>query len=93
MNWFKITKFFRGGKNEYQIRVPRVNLTKEDWDDLFNWLGENADGGHSYGFTIKALQLPRKSRKLKVVTYPSDVVAKLSRYGRKKTFITVQRMI
>ena len=82
MRWFKIEKFFQGGSDTYQIRVPsEVRLTKEDWDAIMEWVGDNTNGGHSYGYRLHRTRLRQQSKKIKVLRYPSDVCSKLMGYG------------
>jgi len=87
-----VSKFFKGGCGEFQIAVPKgVRLTKADWETILEWLGENTNGGHNYGYNMKTRRLNSKSESLRVVRYPSGLVAKLIDYGT--TVTTTQRMI
>jgi len=47
---YKITKIGRGFKNHYYIYIPKAAMC----ESLLDSIGENTDGGHNYGFIIKA---------------------------------------
>ena len=89
--WYQVSKSFRGGRSEYQIRVPEIELTKDDWDDILEWIGDNTSGGHNYGYNIKTKELGDKDPRLKVLSYPSSVSYKLERFG--KTVVHTTKMI
>ena len=91
--WYKVRKSFKGGGSEFQIKVPDINLTKETWDELLEWIGENTGGGHAYGYRIHTNKLKRKSRKLKVVSYPSHISGQFFRMGTLVTTKYTQRII
>lgn len=53
--YFKITKNFQGGCSVwYAILKSGFELTKSNWNNQFEDWGESTDGGHSYGYSIKA---------------------------------------
>ena len=90
--WHKVTKSFKGGRSEFQIAVPKgVRLTKGEWETILEWLGENTNGGHNYGYGIETKRLRKKSETLKVVRYPSGLCTSLLDYGTE--VVTKQRMI
>lgn len=92
MIWHKITKFYKGGCSEFQIAVPKgIRLTKSEWDEILEWLGENTSGGHAYGYSIRTRRLNTKSKSLKVVRYPSGLCAKLMDFG--KEVVSTRKMI
>ena len=91
-NWYKVSKFYRGGVNEFQIAVPaEVKLTKAEWDEVLEWLGDNTNGGRESGYSMSTRKLRSKSATLKVVAYPSRLCPKLFDYGKEVT--TTRRMI
>lgn len=74
--WHKVTKHFKGGSREYQIRVPDgVRLSKAEWEDVLEWIGEHTTGGHNYGYRIHSRKLRQKSATLKVLAYPGSLCA------------------
>ena len=92
MTWHKVTKFFKGGRDNFQIAVPLgIKLSKGEWETLLEWIGENTNGGHAYGYSLKTRRLPSKSKSLPVVRYPSGLCASLVDHGTVVT--TKQRMI
>jgi len=92
MTWHKVSKFFKGGCREFQIATPKgIRLTRDEWDAILEWLGENTNGGHNYGYSMKTRRLNKKSQSLRVVRYPSGLCAKLMDHGTAVT--TTQRMI
>lgn len=53
--WYLVTKYFQGGRRQWAFRVTHdVAESFESWRDLLEYLGERTDGGHSYGYQIKA---------------------------------------
>ena len=68
--WMKIKKYYKGGGSEYQIRYPDIKISGITWDEIFEYVGDNTEGGQAYGYDIRTEKLPRKSNKLKVVRYP-----------------------
>lgn len=89
MSWHKITKSFKGGHDEYQIRIPDgVRLTKGEWETVLEWLGEHTSGGHAYGYSINTTRLRRRSDKLRVCSYPAGLCASLVGKGDKVTTVT-----
>jgi len=84
--WYKIKKSYKGGFSEFQIKMPNIPINKDDWDELFEYIGENTDGGHSEGYSIKADLLKKKDTKLKVYQYPSWVVPQFEGYGKIITY-------
>lgn len=92
MTWHRITKSYKGGRNEFQIAVPKgVRLSKDDWDEILDWLGENTTGGLSYGYSINAHRLRKQSSSLTVIRYPAGLCATLMDHGTE--VVTKQRMI
>lgn len=92
MTWHKVTKYYKGGRSEFQIAIPKgVRLGKDEWGAVLEWLGENTNGGHAYGYRMDTRRLHRKSQSLRVVRYPSGLCASLIDYGSIVT--TKQRMI
>ena len=92
MTWHKITKFYKGGMSEFQIAVPKgIRLTKSEWDEILEWVGDNTTGGHNYGYRIKTRRLGDKSKSLSAVSYPSGLCAKLMDFG--KEVISKRKMI
>lgn len=89
--WYKLTKSYKGGRGEFQIRVPAARLNKDDWECIFEWIGEHTDGGHAYGYSINATRLRRQSKTLKVVRYPSGVCA--ATYGKGEDVTRVENLI
>lgn len=90
--WYGIVKTFRGGSDEFQIIVPDgVRLDQNDWDTIMEWLGDSTDGGHSAGYRMTRRRLKQKSRKLRVVAYPSYLTEATMQFGRVVT--TTERMI
>lgn len=90
--WHKVTKFYKGGRSMFQIAVPKgVRLSKDDWETILEWLGENTNGGHSYGYSMNTRRLRRKSSSLPVRRYPSGLCAQLMNFGEVVT--TQRRMI
>jgi hypothetical protein len=90
--WYKLEKFFRGGSDTYQIRVPdSVQLSEDDWDAILEWVGENTDGGHSAGYRIRRHRLRFKSPTIKVLSCPADICAAMMGRGRK--VVSVQWVI
>lgn len=90
--WHEVTKYYKGGRSVFQIAVPKgVRLSKGDWETILEWLGENTNGGHAYGYSMNARRLRRKSSSLPVRRYPSGLCAKLIDFGEIVT--TKRRMI
>lgn len=52
--FYEVTKFVRGGSHKYYIKI----LPSELNDNLLESIGENTDGGHSYGYSLKAKKIP-----------------------------------
>lgn len=91
-SWYEVTKFYKGGRSVFQIAIPKgVRLTKGERETLLEWLGDNTNGGHNYGYTINTRRLRRKSPSLRVVRYPSEMCEKLMDFG--EIVVTQQRMI
>ncbi len=88
--WYKLEKWYQGGKSEFQIRVPNVKLTKDDWDTLLEWIGDNTIGGHNYGYRIQETKLDKQSPSLKVQTYPAYILPQFEKCGKT---ITVKHKI
>ncbi len=65
-SWYKITKYFKGGSNEYQIKT-QYPMNKFETEYLLEKIGENTSGGHAGGYRIYIRKLPKKSKKLKVL--------------------------
>lgn len=88
-DWHKVTKHYKGGVSEFQIRLPSgVKLSKDDWECVLEWLGENTDGGHAYGYSMQTRKLKAQSPSLKVVKYPAGLCAKLMDYSNDVTTTT-----
>lgn len=90
-DWYKVTKTFRGGENQFQIRVPKTKLSKDDWQEILDYIGENTNGGHSAGYNISTCKLKKKSLIFPVVKYPANLCCALEGYGSK--VVTVKYMI
>ena len=79
-SWYKIRKTIRSGKKYFQIRVPVIK--RIPWSDILEYLGENTEGGHAYGYEIKAVsKLKSLDPNLKVVKYPSNLHESLMPFG------------
>lgn len=92
--WYKITKHFSGGSNEFQIRVPRdTKLSKSNWDSILEYLGENTSGGHNYGYSIRATRLKQARKNLMVVKYPTYLVPQFIGLGDKKETVVVEELM
>lgn len=81
--WYKCEKFYRGGSKAFQIRVPDCELSKDDWEQIMEWIGENTDGGHSAGYRLDYDKLKAKDRKLPVVSYPNYLIPQTMGMGKK----------
>lgn len=90
--WHKVTKSFKGGRDEYQIRIPKgVRLSKDDWASVLEWIGENTDGGHAYGYSMNTKRLRNQSNTLRHIKFPSGLCESLREYG--DVVVTEQKML
>jgi hypothetical protein len=52
---FEITKHFKGGSwKKYAVCPDGTELTKDQWEEQFEYWGERTDGGHSEGYRMYA---------------------------------------
>ncbi len=75
--WMKIKKYYKGGGSEYQIRYPDIKISGITWDEIFEYVGDNTEGGQAYGYDIRSEKLPvdKETRTIKV----SDVAGLIER--------------
>ena len=61
--WYTIKKSFQGGTEKYYFQTT---LPEEKWEDLrlLEYIGENTDSGHSYGYRITITSI-RKTKPIK----------------------------
>ncbi len=66
LGWYLITKGYKGGRDTYLFRITK-NIIKrfEDWDELFEFIGEDTGGGHNYGYNITSTYKGRKKKNWK----------------------------
>ena len=62
--WYTVKKSFQGGTKKYYFQTT---LPVEKWEDLslLEYIGENTDGGHSYGYRITITSI-RKTKPRKI---------------------------
>ncbi len=54
MKYFKVTKCFQGGRTVYYASMPsKKKMRYKTWQYQLEEWGDNTDGGHNYGYTIK----------------------------------------
>lgn len=87
-NWHKVSKSYQGGSHDFQIQVPAIKLSKDDWECILEWLGEHTSGGRAYGYSMRTRKIKSKSDKLPVVKYPAGLCPKTFDYGSDVTITT-----
>jgi hypothetical protein len=72
LSWYVIKKYFRGGSSEYAFRLTKKIANEwSSWDGLFEYIGENTNGGHESGYTIHAYRKFSKPKDMKVLSIES----------------------
>ncbi len=61
---YKITKSYRNNSKTYYIKVDPEDF-KGDW--LLHSIGENTDGGHNYGYRMKARRIKKLPKGCKLL--------------------------
>jgi len=60
MKYFKVTKGFQGGRTIYYASMPsKKKMSHNTWTYQLQEWGENTDGGHNYGWTIKVSRVKK----------------------------------
>lgn len=69
LGWYLITKDFRGGSRSYGLKITEEIRSKYSnaWDELFEYIGDNTDGGHCSGYTIKSMKVIGKPQGFKIL--------------------------
>jgi hypothetical protein len=69
--WWKLEKFFQGGKIVFQVEMP-LGFSAERWKYAMEFFGENTNGGHCYGYSVYRHRLKAKHKKLPVFNIPAE---------------------
>jgi hypothetical protein len=80
LGWVRITKVFKGGDTIFALKITKKIIKKfEQWETLFEFIGKNFDGGHSGGYSCKAVYCKIKPKadytlRLKAITREELVI-------------------
>lgn len=69
--WWKLEKFFQGGKTIVQVKMP-FRYPTEHWMKALEYFGENTNGGKCYGYSVYKKKLKAKHKKLPVFNIPIE---------------------
>jgi hypothetical protein len=70
IGWYIIEKHYRGGCSKYALRLTRkIQKMYPDWDELFDYIGENTNGGHESGYNLHANLKRTKPKNLQVLSF------------------------
>ncbi len=68
--WYLITKSFKGGGDKYLFKITKkIKERFEDWDELFEFIGEHTGGGHAYGYRLTSNYKRKKKPKVMETKY------------------------
>lgn len=64
--WYLIRKYFKGGGDKFAFHITKKiqEMFDNDWDELFEYIGEHTGGGHNYGYTINSNYKGKKKPKI-----------------------------
>ena len=67
---YRIAKFYRGGGEIYNLIVNQDIIERfGTWDELYEYIGENTNGGFEAGYRIYSRKIASPLKKCKTITF------------------------